>query len=254
MGDAGSGGGNAGSGGNGGNAGSGGNGGSGGTGGSGGKVPTAEAGGQDSAAADANAPWVKAELRPALSAGKTGDPCVDDFRCSATTECCQIAVYCKGNVLTVQENCNLCPATCSTDSECSEGQLCENNQCIACPTDPCPTTWSPLLRNGCKVCVPISLCKADINCASGLISRGRSQLLTRLQDRSCCSGQNQCAPVGCGQPKPFDCLIVGCPAGSFCKAGADAVTCTCDPKSAQWSCPMTPATCASCADGARARR
>ena len=121
---------------------------------------------------------------PALSAGKTGDPCVDDFHCSATTECCQIAVYCKGNVLTLQENCNLCPATCNTDSECSQGLVCENSQCIACPNGSVPDNMVALASQWLQSLRAEQPMQSGHQLRERSDLRGRSQLLTRLQSRS----------------------------------------------------------------------
>ena len=211
-------------------------------GGSGGASATPEAGGQDSGgAADAKAPWDQVSCLGAIAEDHTGEACVDGTTCSAISGCCQNTIYCKGTTLTWQKVCDRCPTTCKSDAECSIGELCEADRCIACPNDPCPSKWSTRLRNGCKVCVPVNQCDANTPCAGGLSCVAGFSCLPgcKATDPSCCFG-NQCAPSNCGPPKGVDCATVGCDTGSVCKGGVDAVACSCDAKTATWSCTNQP--------------
>jgi hypothetical protein len=188
----------------------------------------------------ASAPWTKASCVAALSAGKTGDACVAPFQCSAMADCCQINAYCKADTLVLESACDRCATSCSADSDCGPGALCENYQCLPCPADPCPASWLPVVRNGCSVCVPKSQCKSDQDCSGGQIcSAGFSCLPGCKNDPGCCFG-NQCATAACGPPIGVDCLLVGCPPGSLCKAGTDAAACKCDPQLNQWTCSPKP--------------
>jgi hypothetical protein len=99
-------------------------------------------------------PWVKETCLAALSAGTMGDPCSGAFTCSATADCCQVNVICKGDMLTVQNACDKCVVPCSVDSDCSTRKLCEASQCVDCPVGPCPPNSKMVVRNACPVCVP----------------------------------------------------------------------------------------------------
>ena len=181
-------------------------------------------------------PWAKASCVAALSAGKTGDACTGAFSCSATFDCCVVNVGCKGELLYVQSACDQCTNPCTVDADCSAGDLCEAYQCVPCPSDPCPDTWNKVERNGCAVCVPKNQCTSDGECgADQKCLSGASCLPGCKSDPGCCFG-NRCVATICEPPKDSDCLIVGCPAGSTCKAASQAVDCSCEPKLGTWSC------------------
>ncbi|HKO49443.1 MAG TPA: hypothetical protein VJV79_17060, partial [Polyangiaceae bacterium] len=185
-------------------------------------------------------PWTESSCEDALSAGKTGDPCVGNFKCSVTIDCCSILAYCEGSALTAQSNCTLCPVKCSADSDCGAKELCENYQCRSCPTQPCPETWSAVLRNGCPVCVPPSQCKQTGDPVCGELSciAGFSCLPGCKSDPSCCFG-NRCVEASCSILKELDCVVVGCFPGSICKVDGAAVECKCQPSSGTFSCTGT---------------
>jgi len=182
-------------------------------------------------------PWTQSSCMDSLYMGKTGDPCLEVFKCNESVECCSYVAYCDGKVLDVQRNCPVCPKKCSADSDCGAKELCENYQCRTCPTDPCPDTWSPVLRNGCPVCVPPNQCKEAGDPACGALScvPGLSCLPGCKADPSCCFG-NRCVEPKCTTLKEFDCLIVGCYAGSLCKVGGPARDCKCQPSTGSFGC------------------
>ena len=189
--------------------------------------------------ATTGAPWVKATCVAALSAGKIGDACSGAFSCSATFDCCQVGVTCKAEQLYVQNACDQCATSCTVDADCAAGQLCEAYQCVVCPSDPCPDSWNTVDRNGCAVCVPKNQCKEDLDCgADQKCLPGASCLSGCKSDPACCFG-NQCVPTICEPPKEADCVVVGCAAGSACKATSPAVECSCDAKLGTWSCTGT---------------
>jgi len=196
----------------------------------------ANAGGDSAGTGASGPPWQKSTCEAALSAGKTGDPCVSVFQCSATADCCQIIALCKGGALLKQGACDLCATSCSADSDCTVGQLCENYQCAACRKESCPSTWISLARNGCSVCVPPNVCKSDQDCPDGTTcNAGLSCMPGCKADPSCCFG-NQCASVACGALTALDCLVVGCSPGSSCKGGGEPPQCKCDTQAGQWVC------------------
>ena len=196
----------------------------------------ANVGGDSAGTGASGPPWQKSTCGAALSAGKTGDPCVSVFQCSATADCCQIIALCKGGALLMQGACDLCATSCSADSDCTVGQLCENYQCAACRKESCPSTWISLARNGCSVCVPPNVCKSDQDCPDGTTcNAGLSCMPGCKADPSCCFG-NQCASVACGALTALDCLVVGCSPGSSCKGGGELPQCKCDTQAGQWVC------------------
>ena len=186
------------------------------------------------------APWEEKTCIAALSLGKSGDPCVDTFKCTATTECCGVTGFCTGGELTIQNGCGLCTTACTTDADCGAGRLCDGYACRDCPSDACPDDWQVVIRNSCKVCVPPTECKEKGGCAVGEICVAGSSCLPNCKgDPACCFG-NQCADAACGPPDGVDCLLVGCPPGSFCKVAGPAVECSCDVKTGKWSCASPP--------------
>ena len=203
-----------------------------------GAMPISEAG----ASGSTLPAWNEKTCVAALSAGKTGDPCVDSFKCTATSNCCQIVGYCQSGALSLQNTCDVCITTCTTDADCGAGRLCDNYECRDCPGDACPENWNTVIRNSCKVCVPPNQCKdkAGADCDAGQICvAGLSCLSGCKDDPACCFG-NQCADAVCGPPEGVDCLSVGCAAGSFCKVAGPAVACACNVKIGKWSCATPP--------------
>jgi len=182
--------------------------------------------------------WTEATCVAALSGGKTGDPCVGAFSCTGSVECCRTTANCKGEQLILETTCGLCTTACTSDSDCETGKLCENYQCRACPTEPCPKGWSTIFRNQCAFCVPPNECKdaGNSDCSPGLAClAGLTCLPGCKADPSCCFG-NRCSDPQCSSATGEDCLVVGCSAGSFCKmAGAPSV-CKCDPSGSGWIC------------------
>jgi hypothetical protein len=182
-------------------------------------------------------PWTESSCVSALSAGKTGDPCLEGFKCSTVVDCCESYAYCDGKLLTVQSSCTLCPVKCSADSDCGAKGLCENYQCRNCPAEPCPETWSAVLRNGCSFCVPKSQCNQaeDPVCGELRCVAGQSCLPGCNADPSCCFG-NRCVDPNCFTLKGMDCLVAGCTAGSLCKVGGPAIECKCQPSTGTFAC------------------
>jgi hypothetical protein len=188
------------------------------------------------------APWDEKSCVAALSLGKAGDACVASFKCTATTGCCQVIALCDAGVLGIQNNCDACVASCTSDGDCGPGRLCDAYECQECTKEACPPTWTSVNRNGCAVCVPPNQCKSekDPACVDGQICvAGLACLPGCKGDLACCFG-NQCAPLSCAPPDTVDCLIVGCAPGSTCKVAGDAVSCACDVKTSKWSCAEPP--------------
>ena len=173
----------------------------------------------------------------ALTGGKTGDPCLNSFKCNSVAGCCETVAYCEGKTLTLTNTCTLCPMKCSADSDCDEKSLCENYQCHTCPDVPCPATWLTVLRNKCTVCVPPNECNkaGDSLCGERTCVAGLSCLPNCNADPLCCFG-NRCLEPQCTSVKELDCLVVGCPAGSFCKAGGAAKICKCQQDTGTFAC------------------
>lgn len=188
-------------------------------------------------------PWTEKTCLQALGQGQTGDPCLGPFSCSGTVQCCQYVAGCKADQLVVTESCDGCVAKCTSDGDCDNGRICEAYECIDCPKDECPATWSPITRNGCNVCVPPNRCKApsgDPACGDGQVCvAGLSCLSGCKGDLACCAG-NQCTSSACTTLEGADCLTVGCPAGSTCKIVGDAVDCKCDDQAGKWTCASPP--------------
>jgi hypothetical protein len=197
------------------------------------------AGASGAGTAEPEAPWKEAQCVAALSAGKTGDPCVGKFECTGSLKCCETLVTCDGVALEVSTRCDLCASKCSVDSDCDGSQICELYQCQQCPKNlSCPPTWQLILRHGCTVCVPPNDCggiggpgcPAPLSCVAGLTC-----LPGCNNSPECCFG-NQCADPSCGPPKNADCARVGCPDGTFCKVAGPPVSCACDPMRGAWVC------------------
>ena len=201
-----------------------------------------DAAGSSGHPASTRVPWDEAHCVEALSAGTDGDPCADDFKCTATTDCCQIIGYCAGKTLSIQRTCNLCIKTCTTDADCGSGKLCDNYECHDCSSEACPDTWSTIIRSDCKVCVPPNECKdaAGTGCPDNEVCIAGLTCLSGCKgDPACCYG-NRCAAKECSPPNNVDCLLVGCAAGTSCKVAGPAADCACDPKLGKWSCTPTP--------------
>lgn len=200
------------------------------------------AGGGGKAAGDPGAPWDERSCVTALSQGKTGEPCVETLKCSASSGCCQIQAWCEGGQLQLANNCDACAASCTGDADCGPSRVCEAYQCRDCPKEACPLDWISVIRNGCSVCVPPSQCKAtgDPRCAQGQAClAGLSCLPGCKGDPACCFG-NQCAPASCASLEGLDCAVVGCPAGETCKVVGEPAACACDAKSGKWACDAQP--------------
>ena len=182
-------------------------------------------------------PWTQSSCVSSLASGKTGDRCMETFKCTATVDCCEIIAFCDGKALDIANNCSVCPMKCSADLDCGANALCENYQCRSCPTDPCPDTWSAVLRNGCSVCMPPNQCKIDGDPICGALScvPGLSCWPGCKSDPACCFG-NRCVDPNCASLEALDCLVVGCAAGSFCKVNGPANECKCEPSSGNFVC------------------
>jgi len=194
--------------------------------------------GEAGTAGTPSAAWTESTCEAALGQGKTGDPCLEVFKCTTTADCCETIASCDGSALNILNNCALCPTKCSADSDCGAKSLCENYQCRSCPSDPCPDTWATVLRNNCPVCVPPNKCKmaGDPVCGELICAPGLSCLPGCKDDPACCFG-NQCVPRECPSLKAWDCLLVGCAAGSLCKVSGPASECKCYADSGTFVCP-----------------
>ncbi len=181
-------------------------------------------------------PWDQETCVAALSNGKNGDACVAPLKCSAFFDCLQLDAACNEGALLIGMTDGVCSTSCSADSDCKAGQICEAYECQNCPSDVCWLGWSSIVRNACTVCVPPSQCKSDKECGdSSACFAGLSCLPGCKGDPLCCFG-NQCALSECGSPPLDDCLKSGCVPGTFCAVTGEAQSCKCDPSAGKWLC------------------
>ncbi len=147
--------------------------------------------------------------------------CASGLVCNGVRGCeqCTATVACPSGQTCQNGSCVQTPNTgCSSDANCSNGQICVNSVCavaqcsaqLACPS-------GETCQSG--RCVPQSGCSSDANCSNGQICVQNACVAPQCSAQLACPSGQTCQSGRCVAPPPQCVNDAGCPNGQYCASG-----------------------------------